>query len=165
MAVKCTQGKLPEVPGAAASECFGQAGPLPSAPFPPGYDLPRSKPSSRNSEPQTPLLPLPDARERLQPSFEDSGGTAQESAGQARVHIHTQTPTNWGTWSAQGAFLGCRSSRSLCGCDGEAPSLHLTSLPLGGAVEPLTPQVLRRLRSGLSVASRVSTMMESSIGG
>lgn len=90
LAVKCTQEKLPEAPGAAAKECSEQAGPTSSAPAPPGYDLPRSKPFSLNSEPQTPLSPLFRARERLQPSFEESGGTTQESARQAGGHGHTQ---------------------------------------------------------------------------
>lgn len=90
MAVKCTREKLPEAPGAAATECSEQAGPTSSAPAPPGYDLPRSKPFSLNSEPQTPLLHLSHARERLWPSFEESGGTTQESARQAGGHGHTQ---------------------------------------------------------------------------
>ena len=109
LAVKCTQEKLPEAPGAAATECSEQAGPTFSAPAPPGYDLPRSKPFSLNSEPQTPLLPLSLSRERLQPSFEESGGTTQESARQAGGHGRTQK-TSWGTLVSPRCLQGSRSS-------------------------------------------------------
>lgn len=115
--------------GQLQKECSEQAGPNSSA-LPPAMTCPGLNLLSEFRASDSPLASL-HARERLQPSFEESGGTTSESARQLEVMATLRT-TSWGTSVSPRCLLGeCRSSGVCVDEIREAPSLSLTTALVG----------------------------------